>query len=94
MGQYTFIKRIGKGHYGQVYKAIHVNSKLIVAVKCLKREGLSNHQLKNVENEVLVLEKAHHKNIVTMIDRMKSKNSYYLVLEYCNGGDLASFISK
>jgi serine/threonine protein kinase len=23
---------------------------------------------------------------------MKSKNSYYLVLEYCNGGDLASYI--
>ena len=23
---------------------------------------------------------------------MKSKSSYYLVLEYCNGGDLASFI--
>jgi serine/threonine protein kinase len=28
-----------------------------------------------------------------MVDRMKSKSSYYLVLEYCNGGDLASFVS-
>ena len=27
-----------------------------------------------------------------MIDRMKSKNSYYLVLEYNNGGDLATLI--
>ena len=27
-----------------------------------------------------------------MVDKMKSKSSYYLVLEYCNGGDLASFI--
>ena len=25
---------------------------------------------------------------------MRSKNSYYLVLEYCNGGDLHSFISR
>lgn len=28
-----------------------------------------------------------------MVDRMKSKSSYYLVLEYCNGGDLSSFVS-
>ena len=27
-----------------------------------------------------------------MVDRLKSKKSYYLVLEYCNGGDLSSFI--
>lgn len=27
-----------------------------------------------------------------MLDRMKSKSSYYLILEYCNGGDLNSFI--
>ncbi len=25
---------------------------------------------------------------------MKSKNSYYLVLEYCNGGDMASFVKR
>jgi len=24
---------------------------------------------------------------------MKSKNSYYIILEYCNGGDLASLIN-
>jgi serine/threonine protein kinase len=29
-----------------------------------------------------------------MLDRMKSKNSYYLVLEYCNAGDLASFVDS
>ena len=39
-----------------------------------------------------MLEKTHHPNVVEMIDRMKSKNSYYLILEYCNGGDLSSFV--
>lgn len=28
-----------------------------------------------------------------MVDKMKSKSSYYLVLDYCNGGDLQSFIN-
>ncbi len=55
---------------------------------------ISSNQLKNIENEILVLEKANHPNIVKMVDRMKSKNHYYLILEYCNGGDLASYIEQ
>jgi len=31
--------------------------------------------------------------VVSMADRMKSKNSYYLILDYCNAGDLATYMS-
>ena len=31
-------------------------------------------------------------NIVRMVDRMKSENHYYLVLEFCNGRDLESYL--
>ena len=74
--------------------AENIQTKRILAVKCLQRDGISNNQLKNIENEVLVLEKTKHPNVVEMVDRMKSKNSYYLILEYCNGGDLASYVSS
>lgn len=42
---------------------------------------------------MLVLQQSNHPNIVGLIDRMKSRSSYYLILDYCNGGDLASFIN-
>ncbi len=54
---------------------------------------MSERQLQNIENEVSVLQKTNHTNIVKLVDRMKSKSNYYLFLEYCNGGDLASFVS-
>ena len=92
MGSYTFTKRIGKGHFAQVYEGVDSQSQRIVAIKCLKRDGISNNLLKNIENEVLVLERSRHPNVVSMVDRMKSKNSYYLILDYCNGGDMASFM--
>ncbi len=31
-------------------------------------------------------------NIIGMIDRMKSDNHYYLVLDFCNGGDLSQYL--
>ena len=31
-------------------------------------------------------------NLVGMVDRMKSENHYYLVLDYCNGSDLESYL--
>ena len=41
-----------------------------------------------------MLERSDHPNVVHMVDRMKSKNSYYLILDYCNGGDMASLLSN
>ena len=64
------------------------------AIKCLDRDGVTSNQLKNIENEVLVLERTNHASIVSMVDRMKSKKSYYLILDFCNGGDMASYMSK
>lgn len=40
----------------------------------------------------MVLQNTDHINIVKMIDKRKSQNHYYLILEYCNAGSLASFI--
>lgn len=61
-------------------------------MKVLKRNGISVNQLKNIENEIMVLQNTNHTNIVRMIDKRKSENHYYLILEYCNGGCLASYI--
>ena len=55
VGPYSLIKKIGKGHYASVYKAVNEETREVVAIKCLQREGLSTNQLKNIENEVLVL---------------------------------------
>lgn len=64
VGPYAFVKTIGKGHYAYVYQARNTETNELVAIKCLKREGVSQSQLKNIENEVLVLEKSRHPSII------------------------------
>lgn len=92
VGPYLFIEKVGKGHYAQVWKAKHEDSDHVVAVKIMKRTGISENQLKNVKNEITVLEKVNHFNVIRMLDRMKSDNHYYLVLDYCNGGTLSDYL--
>lgn len=90
IGTYNCIRTLGKGHYASVILA-ESDGKL-VAIKCLQREGISKNQLLNVENEVVALQNVEHSNIIRMVDRLKSNSNYYLVLDYCNGGDLASYL--
>lgn len=49
-------------------------------------------QIKNIDNEIAVLESAHHENIIKMTEKLRSENHYYLILEYCNGGNMADYL--
>ena len=31
-------------------------------------------------------------NVISLIDHIETKDKHYLVMEYCNGGDLDSYI--
>ncbi len=58
------------------------------AVKQLKREVCSFSYLDNILNEVVILSKVKHDNIIRLVGKYRNKEHYNIVLEYCNGGDL------
>ena len=45
-----------------------------------------------LKNEILILQKVRHKNIVHFYDHNQSAKNHYLVFECCEGGDLAKYI--
>lgn len=47
-----------------------------------------------LESEIKVLKSCESPNIVKLYDMKKTSNNYYLVLEYCNDGDLESYLKK
>lgn len=63
-------------------------------MKQLKRETGSFSYLDNVLNEVMILSKTKHHNLLKMYSKYRTKEHYNIVLEYCNGGDLKNFINK
>jgi len=63
MDKYKIIGLIGTGAFGDVQKAVHKESKQVVAVKIIKEKFFSWDECMNLR-EVKSLRKLHHENIV------------------------------
>ena len=92
VGKYLLDRRIGKGSYAQVWLGHSEDTKETVAVKVISRHTVS--ETAQLRQEVAVLSRIDYINIVKFKDLKKSVGHYYLVLEYCEGGDLAKFIQS
>ena len=83
---------IGTGKFSQVYQ-VEIQGK-VYALKQLKRELDSFNYLDNILNEVMILSKTNHHNLIKLFGKYRTKDYYYIIAEYCNGGDLKNFIKK
>lgn len=62
-----------------------------VAVKCINKKNLAkSHSL--LGKEIKILKELKHENIVGLLDFQEMAGCVYLVMEYCNGGDLAEYL--
>jgi len=86
-------KVLGKGQYGSVHHGYQRGSPdLVYAVKVIDRKKLrgKNHEL--LINEITIMQEMRAENVVSLVSATKTQSNYYLVMEYCNGGDLEGFI--
>ncbi|XP_063230444.1 serine/threonine-protein kinase ULK3 isoform X2 [Bacillus rossius redtenbacheri] len=92
---YTIVGKIGSGTYSTVYKAFKkVGCREVVAIKCVEKAKLSGSAADNMVTEIMLLKKLKHQFIVEMKDFLWDDRNIYIIMEYCNGGDLSCFIRK
>ena len=90
-------KPLGKGSFGQVYltKIVDDKNNNIYATKVYEREKIEGGEaFKYLNNEINILHELKHPNIVKFISVKKTKKHYYIVMEYCNGGELEKALEK
>jgi serine/threonine protein kinase len=44
--------------------------------------------MNNLKNEINIMSKINSPNLVKLHDCQRTENNFYLIMEYCNGGDL------
>ena len=89
--EYDLIKKLGEGAYGCVYKIQQKTTNYLRAVKALKRKHVDEAEF---TNEIQLLKTLDHPNIIKLFDCYYDSRYYYMVEEYCSGGDLFDYIQK
>lgn len=64
------------------------------AIKVVKIGDMNEHRRKMLEFEVKVLKLVEHPNIIKFVDLYYTRNNYYIITEYCEGGSLQSLINR
>jgi CTD kinase subunit alpha len=73
---------VGSGTYGKVFKAVHVYTKSLVALKKIRMEGERDGFPVTAVREIKLLQSLKHENIVMLQEVMVEKNDCYMVFEY------------
>ena len=92
----TLEKCLGKGAFGEVYLTSRKgDDKKKYATKKIDREEVEKGEgIKYLKNEIIILQYLRHPNIVRFEEVKKTKKHYYIVMEYCNGGELSKALEK
>lgn len=93
---YNISAKIGSGAFGYVRLAVHKDSNQKRAIKTIDKETITKDMKERTKffNEVDILRKADHPNIIRLYEFYEDDKHYHLVTEYVAGGELFDFIIK
>ena len=91
---YDIRKKIGKGKFGLVKLGINKETKEKVAVKIMNKNNMDSSDLELVRTEIEILRICQHPYIIKLYDVFENIDYIYIIMEYCSGGDLFSFIKN
>src|SRR5215469_628321 len=95
LGSYEITALLGKGGFGEVYRAKDKKLKRDVAIKILPDEFSTDHdRLTRFQREAEVLASLNHPNIAAIHDLATQDQSQFLVLELVDGETLAERIAR
>jgi hypothetical protein len=85
---------LGAGHFAQVRRCRHMATGDLYAIKIIDKKDLAQ-SWPVVQGEIDILRRVgQHRNIVGLVDSFMDSTHFYLVMEFCRGGDLFSRIVK
>jgi serine/threonine protein kinase len=88
---------LGKGAFSTVYKGTLISNNLMVAVKKITRENMNIKMIERLNDEILIMnliKKNPHPNIIKCYDIYDNVVNVYIMMEYCDSGDLSSIMQE
>jgi serine/threonine protein kinase/CheY-like chemotaxis protein len=96
LGNYQLLEKLNRqGGMGTVYKALHILLMKLVALKVLAANRIDNPEaVARFHREMKAVGRLNHPNIVHATDAGEDNGTFYLVMEFVDGTDLATLIER
>ena len=93
--EFTLTKCIGKGAFGEVFLSSKQGSSALFAIKKVPKSKADSPAIKKYFiNEITILREISHPYIIHFETIKHTIHNYYIITEFCNGGDLLSCLKK
>ena len=79
------IKKLGEGSFGEVFLVQHKQLKLLRALKVIQKFDKPHA---NAADQLELLKKLDHPNILKIFEYFESKSKWYIITEYFEGKEL------
>lgn len=95
IGDYVYNDKniLGKGSFSLVYLGESLKNNEKIAIKKIYINP-KKKDFYDIKNEINILQKLNHPNIVLLKNKIILEKDLYIILEYCPLGDLNSFFNK
>jgi serine/threonine protein kinase len=95
INNYSFTAELGSGSYATVYKAFNRGNRRNYAVKVFPKSNLKNsEEVSRFQREINASALLRHDNVAALNDFFWDNENFYLVLDFCGGGELFDYIVK
>ena len=95
IGNYMVKYTLGQGTFGKVKLGIYIPNNEKVAIKILEKNRIVEKDDEiRVKREFDMLAQFSHPNVILVAEIFESEDSYYSVMEFCEGGELFNYIVK
>lgn len=84
---FEFIKKLGDGAFGQVWKVCHRLTKETYAIKQVAKDKVVKMQAQ-FRREVFIMYNLDHQHIAKLFNHFEDDKYFYLIMEICEGGNL------
>ena len=92
---YTELEELGEGAYGVVKKVcLKDNPDTVRAMKIIPKENIVEGQSQQLIDEIQILRKIEHPNIMKIYEYFDDSKNIYIVSELCDQGDLLGKMNK
>lgn len=95
IGKYIATDIIGRGGYSLVYKGVHAELNMPVAIKMMRHDLVMNSDfLDSFRNEAKIIASLNHDNIIRVYDIEERFRTVFIIMEYLVGESLSDMLFR